>query len=84
VQRRGRGGVANEAESGARRKRTTLTCGAIGSARAAGESVVLAWAGASARTRREGEKGKGLAHAGLWAGEKRKARPRVWVVERRG
>jgi hypothetical protein len=33
VQRRGRGGVASEAESGARRKRTTLTCGAVGSAR---------------------------------------------------
>jgi hypothetical protein len=60
----------SEAKTGAR-KGMTLTCGAIRSARAEGESAaLLAWAGASARPRREGEKGKGLVHAGLWAGEK--------------
>jgi hypothetical protein len=30
-------------------------------------AVLLAWAGANGRPRREGEKGKELAHAGLWA-----------------
>jgi hypothetical protein len=48
----------SEAESGAR-KGTTLTCGAIGSARAERESAaLLAWAGASGWPRREREKGK--------------------------
>jgi hypothetical protein len=48
----------SEAESGAR-KGTTLTCGAIRSARAEGGSTtLLAWAGASAQPRREGKKGK--------------------------
>jgi hypothetical protein len=58
---RGAAGVerVSEEESGAR-KGTTLTYGAIGSARAEGGSAaLLAWAGASARPRREGKKGKG-------------------------
>jgi hypothetical protein len=70
VQRSGRAERVSEAESGAR-KGTTLTCGAIGSARAERERGA-AGLGRDKRTAQEGEgEGKKKAGAGgLWARKK--------------